>query len=212
MSSPSSPPDDRPRPLVRFDGALAVVENAFNLIAAAAILILMLLAVAQIVGRTVFNQPVFGFIDITEQAMAVFAFGGIAYCQRIGDHIRMEILLGYLKGRALWLAEVMGVVLIWIAVAGLVYGSWLHFERAWSIGDSTIDINIPTWPSKLVVPVAFGLLLLRVTLQIYGYLRLVRNPEASTAGVPVFHNVQETAQHEIEEALGSETTAEETTR
>ena len=85
---------ERPVTYIRFDGWLAHVENAFNLFAAGAILSLMLLAVVQVIGRLLFNTPVPGFIDITEQAMAIFAFAGVAYCQRVGGHIRMEIVLG----------------------------------------------------------------------------------------------------------------------
>ncbi len=196
---------DRPQTFIRFDGALARLENAFNLVAAASILLLMLLAVVQILGRLFFNTPVPGFIDITEQAMAVFAFCGVAYCQRVGGHIRMEIVLGELKGRTLWICEMTGVILIAVVVALLIWGSLFHFDRAWSIGDSTIDIRLPTWPSKLVIPVALSVLFLRLLLQIYGYARLVAKPDREPIAVPVIQDVQETAQHEIEEAFGEDT-------
>jgi len=194
----------RPGTYIRFDGWLLKVENAFNMVAAASILVLMLLAVLQIIGRNGFNLPVPGFIDITEQAMAVFAFMGVAYCQRLGGHIRMELVLGKLSGRVLWVFELLGVVLIWLVVAALVYGSWFHFQRSWTIGDSSIDIGLPTWPSKLVVPVALSLLLARLTLQIYGYWRLVRDPRAEPVAVPVIADIEDVARHEIEETLGAD--------
>ena len=65
--------------------------------------------------------------------MAVFAFLGIAFCQRVGGHIRMGLLLGKLSGRNLWLVEFFGVFLIWVVISILVIGSWLHFQRAWDI-------------------------------------------------------------------------------
>jgi TRAP-type mannitol/chloroaromatic compound transport system permease small subunit len=191
----------RPETYIRFDGWLGKVENAFNMVAAASILLLMLLAVVQIVGRNGFDMPVPGFIDIAEQAMAVFAFMGIAYCQRLGGHIRMELFLGRLHGRALWISETLGVVLIWLVVATLIYGSWFHFMRSWELGDSSMDIGLPTWPSKLVIPMALTLLLLRLTLQIYGYLRLVRDPEAEPIAVPVLADIETQARHEIEETF-----------
>ena len=191
----------RPETYIRFDGWLGKVENAFNMVAAASILVLMLLAVVQIVGRNGFDMPVPGFIDIAEQSMAVFAFMGIAYCQRLGGHIRMELFLGKLSGRPLWIAETLGVVLIWLVVATLIYGSWFHFMRSWELGDSSMDIGLPTWPSKLVIPVALSLLLLRLTLQIYGYLRLVRDPEAEPIAVPVLADIETQARHEIEETF-----------
>ena len=203
MISPSAT-GGRPTTYLRFDGWLRGLENAFNLIAAASILILMLLAVVQIVGRNLFNMPVPGFIDITEQAMAVFAFMGIAYCQRVGGHIRMELFLGKLSGRAMWIAEFVGVFGIWLLVLALIYGSWFHFYRSWSIGDSTMDIAVPTWLSMLVVPVALGLLLLRLTLQLWGYARLIRDPAAEPLAVPVIADVETVARHEIEEAFGED--------
>ncbi|WP_417666524.1 TRAP transporter small permease subunit [Roseibium sp.] len=206
MAGISSRPE-QPSTFIKFDGVLGHVENLFNLIAAASILVLMLLAVVQVFGRFFLNMPVPGFIDITEQAMAVFAFGGVAYCQRVGGHIRMEMLLGKLSGRPLWIAELIGVILITAVVALLIWGSWYHFDRSWTIGDSTMDISLPTWPSKLVIPVALSLLFLRLLLQIYGYLRLVLNPEATPYGVPVIHDTAETAQHEIEEAFGEDIVA-----
>lgn len=203
MISPSASPG-RPGTYIRFDGWLLAVENAFNLIAAASILILMLLAVVQILGRNFFNLPVPGFIDITEQAMAVFAFMGVAYCQRVGGHIRMELVLGQLRGRPLWVAELVGVLLIWLVIAALIYGSWFHFERAWTNGDSSIDIGLPIWPSKLLIPVALSLLWLRLTMQIYGYWRLIRHPDAEPIAVPVITGIEEAARHEIEDAFGDE--------
>jgi len=198
---------DRPATYIRFDGWLGHVENVFNLAAAFSILALMLLAVAQVFGRLLFNTPIPGFIDITEQAMAIFAFAGVAYCQRVGGHIRMEIVLGKLTGRSLYVCEMIGVILIAFTVALLIWGSWFHFDRSWSIGDSTMDIRLPTWPSKLVIPVALSLLFLRLLMQIYGYARLVANPAREPVAVPVIEDVEKVAQHEIEEAFGDEAVA-----
>lgn len=195
---------ERPVTYIRFDGILGHVENAFNLFAAFSILALMLLAVVQVVGRLVFNTPIPGFIDITEQAMAIFAFAGVAYCQRVGGHIRMEIVLGKLSGRTLYICEMIGVILIAFTVALLIWGSWFHFDRSWTIGDSTMDIRLPTWPSKLMVPVALGLLFLRLLMQIYGYARLVADPAREPVAVPVIEDVEEHAKHEIEEAFGDD--------
>ncbi len=194
---------------LRFNGALGKIENLFNLIAATSILVLMLLAVVQVVGRNLFNQPVPGFIDITEQAMAVFAFMGIAYCQRVGGHIRMELILGTFKGRAQWIAEFLGVLAILSVVSVLIYGAYLHFDRAWTFGDSTMDIAIPTWPSKLAVPLALSLLWLRLLLQLFGYSRLIINPDASVLDLPHVVDAAAHAKAEIEETFHSAENGEE---
>lgn len=189
------------RRYLQFTGVLGRVENLFNLIAATSILLLMLLAVAQVVGRNLLNQPVPGFIDFTEQAMAVFAFMGVAYCQRVGGHIRMELLLGRFTGRGLWIVEFLGVVLILFVVSILIFGAYMHFDRSWTLGDSTIDVGLPTWPSKLIVPVALSVLWLRLCLQLYGYGRMIADPTRPLLDLPHIHNAAEHAQAEIEEAF-----------
>ncbi|MEO1686875.1 MAG: TRAP transporter small permease, partial [Pseudomonadota bacterium] len=86
----------------RVDVLLHKVESLLNLIGGLVILGVMLLSVANIVGRTVFNMPVPGYIDWMMQLVPVMAFMGLAYVQRLGGHIRMDLVVGALKGRVLW--------------------------------------------------------------------------------------------------------------
>jgi C4-dicarboxylate transporter DctQ subunit len=84
----------------------------------------------------------------------------------------------------------------------LIYYGWDHFMRAYDSGDSTIDMELPVWPSKLLVPVSFSLLFLRLILQLIGYLRLLRRPDAEPVAVPRMLTVEELARREIEESTG----------
>ena len=59
----------------------------------------MITATVQIISRKVLNMPIPGYIDFAEQSIAIFAFIAIAYCQRLGGHVRMEIFLSALNGR-----------------------------------------------------------------------------------------------------------------
>lgn len=186
------------------DRWIAPLENVFNLLAAASILFLMLLAVAQVIGRAVFNAPVPGFIDFVEQAMVMFAFLGVAYCQREGGHIRMDLVLGNMKGRWPWLSELLTTLLTLLLIVALIYGSWEHFLRAWNFGDSTIDVGLPTWPSKLIVPATLSVLAVRLVIQLLGFMRLVANPDAEPVGVPRMESVEEHARDEIDEVMGDD--------
>ncbi len=189
---------DRPgRILHRADRLVGRVEDALNLCAGVLIFALMLLGVVQIVLRTVFDAPIFGYIDVVEVAMVGFAVLSIAFVQRVGGHVRMEMLVGRLAGRVKWLAEAFGTGVAAFIVAVLIPYSWDHFGRAFEFGDSTIDIELATWPAKLVVPVALSVLLLRLALQFGGYLRLVAGPELAPVAVPSIKDAAERAQEEI---------------
>jgi len=160
----------------------------------------MFLGIAQVLGRTLFDLPVSGYIDLVELSMASFAFLGIAYCQRQGGHVRMEMVLKFARGRGQWALEAFGTLVALGIIAVLIWYGYEHFLRAWRFGDSTIDAELPVWPSKLVVPVAFSLLWLRLLLQLAGYVRLMLRPETTPVAVPVLLSAEELAAKEIEES------------
>ena len=68
--------------------------------------------------------------------------------------------------------------------------------------DSTIDIGLPLWPAKLIVPVAFAIMCLRLVLQLWGYGRaLVRGLEHPVA-VPLVQSVADQAAEEVAHIQG----------
>lgn len=180
------------------------IESALNLLAAFFIFGIMLLGVVQVIGRSVFNQPVRGYVDIVEVSITVFAFLAISYCQRLAGHVRMEIIIGRFKGRSLWITETFGTIVTMFIVLVLMMYGWDHFMRAWSIGDSSIDVDITLWPSKLLVPMAFAMLTVRLTIQLIGFLRLIAKPNAIPIGIPEMETVEKSAQEEIKAGLGGD--------
>ncbi len=180
------------------------LEKFLNLIAALVILAIMLIGTYQVFGRKLLNTPVPGYVDWIEMIMTVFAFVAISYTQRLGGHVRMEIILGRMQGRLLYFFEIFGTLCAIFIVAVLGYYGYEHFLRAFEIGDSTIDIELPVWPSKLLVPFAFGVLLIRLFIQLIGFVRLFLDPDAEPIGVPKIETVDEQAQHEIDAGLAGE--------
>ncbi|TAJ82448.1 TRAP transporter small permease subunit [Reyranella sp.] len=180
------------------------LEDGMNLIAAAAIFFLMFVGVFQIIGRTAFNTAIYGYIDYMEQASALFAFLGISYAQRVGAHIRMDLLLRGFSLRFLWSMELFAVLVAMLAITTLIDSTWQNFLRAYQLGDSTIDIKLPVWPTKLLVPFVLAVLWVRLALQAADYARLIRFPNAAPIAVPVIETIEVQAQNEIQEALGRE--------
>ncbi|MCC8432876.1 MAG: TRAP transporter small permease [Reyranella sp.] len=185
----------------RADAIQSHLEDGLNLIAALAIFFLMFVGVVQIVGRTFFDFAIYGYIDWIEQASVLFAFLGIAYAQRLGSHIGMDLTMGW-RPSIRWKVELFGVVVAIGIISVLVYASFTNFLRAYSIGDSTMDIRLPTWPAKLMVPLALSLLWLRLSLQIWGYLRMIAHPDAEPIAVPKLVTIETQVQDEIAEVLG----------
>ena len=191
--------------LSRIDQRLFRWESLLALISGYAILSLMVLAVISVSGRQFFNQPLPGYVDWIEQAMPLIAFMGISYTQRQGGHIRMDMLVGNLKGRFLWAFELLTTLAILFLVSFLVWGTWAHFERSfdfnapWWSRDSSIDIGIPLWPAKLIVPIAFSILVLRLLIQIWAYSRAFILGNENPVAVPLIQGAAQQAKQEADQ-------------
>lgn len=197
MSSPTSILEDQST-LSFADRTFFKFESALNLLGGFIIFLLVFLATANVLGRWLFDMPISGYIDWVEQAMAFMAFLGIAYTKRVGGHIRMDIVVSHLKGRKLWLLELFSSVIMLLVTLALIYGSYLHFLRAYTLGDSSLDIDLPTWPSKLVVTIALTVLSLRIMLQIWGYLRAAIEDNDNPIGIPLIESAADVAAKEAE--------------
>lgn len=182
--------------LSRIDQRLYKLETGLALLGGFTVLGLIILAVVSVAGRNLFSQPIPGYIDWIEQFMPLIAFMGIAYTQRDGGHIRMDMLVNQLKGRVLWFVEALTTLIILLLVILLIWGSWSHFERSFDFSaplwsrDSTIDIGLPLWPAKLLAPVALSVLSIRLVLQIWGYARAFVLNQTSPVAVPLTEDIE----------------------
>ncbi len=207
MSGSSSVLEDNSL-LSKIDRALFKLESVFALMSGLAVFSLMLLAVVSVGGRHVFNQPVPGYVDWIEQAMPLIAFMGISYVQRVGGHIRMDIVVGRLKGRPLWVFEFITTLAMFILMVLIVWGAFAHFQRSFDFAaplwsrDSSLDIRLPLWPMKLLVPVAFSVLVLRLFLQLWGYLSAIISGTNSPIAVPLVEDAATVAAKEAETVSG----------
>ena len=196
--------------LSRLDRALLPIERFCALLSGLAIFSLMFLAAYSVTGRKFFGSPLLGYVDIIELLMPLIAIMGVSYVQRDGTHIRMDMLVSQLKGRVLWFFELISVLLILILMMALTWGAWDHFERSFDCArpfcskDSTTDIYLPLWPSKLVVPVAFFILVLRLLLQAWGYGRALVLGLENPVAVPLTLTVAEQAAIEARALEGAD--------
>jgi TRAP-type mannitol/chloroaromatic compound transport system permease small subunit len=186
----------------RLDRKLLRIETVLALISGLAVFGIMIFAVVSVSGRNLINMPVPGYVDWIEQLMPLIAFMGVSYTMRDGTHIRMDILIGRFSGRWLWAAELITAFAALVLIVLLIWGSWAHVDRSfdlnapWFSRDSSIDIRIPLWPAKLLVPVAFSVLALRLILQIWGFGRAIVYNLARPPGVPMIKSAAQQAADE----------------
>lgn len=186
------------RLLRALDRALSPVENALGVAAAFVIFAVMIGTVVSI-GMRLAGTPLPQYLELSEQFTAVMAFAGVALAQRLGAHVRMELVIGALKHRLRWLLEATATFLGLVVILILIRYSWDFFLSAWRVGDTTLDYGFPTWPAKLLVPAAFAIWALRLCIELAGFIRLLIWPTAAPVAVPLVKSAAEQAEDEIAE-------------
>ena len=113
-----------------------------------ALLVLMLSAMValtfiDVLGRRLFNTPVFGANDITEHLMAVIIFAGLPVLTALRGHLSIDLLDHWLL-RPRWRAWHRAVDVLIAAVLGLIaWEYYLAVEEAQSINEVSQALLIP---------------------------------------------------------------------
>jgi TRAP-type C4-dicarboxylate transport system permease small subunit len=136
--------------------------RAANLLSAVCVLILMILVVADILGRYLLNSPVPMTYEVGAFLMVFIVFLGLAYTQKMGAHIRVEFFTLRLSRRPRASLDIVASILGLLLYATIAYQGFSWAMTSWRVGDYVAGlINIPRWPSQFVVPLGAALLCLQ---------------------------------------------------
>jgi len=136
---------------------------------------------------------------------------GVSYVQRDGGHVRMDMVVGALRGRLLYLAAFITTLAVLILIVLLIWGTWSHFTRSFDLTaplwsrDSSMDIALPIWPAKLLAPIAFSVLGLRLMLQLWAYAKAFLTNAQTAIGVPLVVDAATQAALEAEHLSDNDT-------
>lgn len=126
-------------------GVLRKIDTGLHHIAGALLVAMMLLAVANVVGRRFFSLPIAGTIELTEVAMALIVYLGFAHAQDKGDHIAVDIVYLKLPAKARALLSALGALFCMVVVGLLTWQLFLFGVRMHEGGYTTPVLRIPTY-------------------------------------------------------------------
>ena len=157
------------------DRGFGVAERWLGYLGMIFLIGLMAMVVFEVVARYVFNHPMQGYIDIMEMMMVLLVFLTLAYCQREGGHIRMELFMTRVLrgGRRYHLAEFFHLLISLVGFGIIALFAVVETLHAREVGDSTMTIYLPTWPVRLLAAIGAIFLCLRFILQMVQSLREV---------------------------------------
>lgn len=136
------------------------VASGLALVGAIGVMAMLIHICVYVVMRHVASAPVPATIEIVSYYyMVTIAFLPLAWAERRGDMITVEVFEGMFPPAARhWNAMIVALVCV-AAYATLCYTTWIVAMREYTSGSFVISLNLalPTWPGYFVLPAGFGL-------------------------------------------------------
>lgn len=165
-----------------------VLDSAARVVAwvtGSAIVLLMLLTVAEIIGRATGWIAIRGALEISELGLVIVVFAGMMVAEVAEEHVRTPLLVDRLPWFASAIVRLIGRVIAFVFLVWLTILTWgaalVSIER----GEFRFGVlSVPLWPAKLAIPL--GLAAFAAVIGIRIYFRLVRIIRARQRGeIPV---------------------------
>lgn len=131
--------------------------RAFNMathyIAGAALLAILFLTVVDIVGRSGFQRPFPGTVELTSMILVVVVFLAVAHSEDMGDHITIDLIYERLGKRLRMVLDLFADLFTLVVVALLSYQLYQFVARNQATGAETPVLDLPVWPFVLVASI-----------------------------------------------------------
>lgn len=146
-----------PTPTPASNKILKRVSGVMAAIGAATLGVMMLLSVADVIGRKFFMHPIQGTAELVGILLVIAASTGLGYCALIKGHVRIGIIMDRFSPRGQAAFDIFAYILC-IAASGII--SWQASLRMYTyifkqLGGRTAILAMPIWPFMLVMVIGF---------------------------------------------------------
>lgn len=126
------------------------ITPVLHWIASAALCVMMLIVVADVVLRAVFNTPIQGAYDVVSISLLVMTMFGIAPVVARRGEILIDLIDNVLSPSGL---RVLAIVATLTGAALFAFFGWAMISPAmdaWRWGERSLELGIPKWPLWVV--------------------------------------------------------------
>ena len=135
------------------DRSAAVMNVILRYICVALLFVMMILGTADVVGRYLFNSPVWGTFEMFGILLAAIVLLGLSYTQSARAHVAVEVVTSRLSKKGQTIAGmVTGVIAL--AVTALIFIEGLKMVLLTAdVGVRIQTIRLPLWIPQILLPV-----------------------------------------------------------
>lgn len=145
----------------------------------------MVSTAADVTSRQLTGSSIPGVVEYSEVLMVGLIFLGLAYAQRVGAHIGVDLVTERMPVRVAHAVRTVGLV---IAIGIVAIMAWETLEVALRSFESREFrfglVQVPIWPARLMIPLGLGALLLELGVSLYDEVVALRNRVPITRAIP----------------------------
>jgi TRAP-type C4-dicarboxylate transport system permease small subunit len=135
---------------------------------------MMLLVAADVIGRYVFNSPIYGAMEMGELMMVILVFLGMSYCTLERAHVRVELLVSRFSERT---QVILDIIMSIASAAIFALIVWQMGMQGWQglfspSGRITLLLGLKEAPFLLIA--AIGSLLMCLELLVHSFHSLAK--------------------------------------
>ena len=142
------------------DRLVVRISDGLALLGAVGVVAMLVHITAYVIMRQFSHSPVPATVEIVSYYyMVLIAFLPLAWAERRGEMISIEIFAPLLTGRIGRINEIFVALVTAGVYAVLTYTTWLVAMREFSARSFVISLSvvIPVWPGYFVLPIGFAL-------------------------------------------------------
>ena len=148
-----------PKPLTQLGRAIDGLSFVAATLAGLMMLVTAALTGYEIISRYVFNSPTYWTLQVSIYNLIWFGFISLAYVQRTGRHVQVDLLLQRLDDHSRLLWNILGVIFSLLFTLVFTYLCFDFFHEAWSTDETSPDmLSAPMWIPKLSLLIGPGIL------------------------------------------------------
>lgn len=138
------------------------------MLAALIIVAIMFSTAADVTSRQLTGSSIAGVVEYSEVLMVSLIFLGLAYAQRTGAHIGVDIFLERMPARAAHVVRAVGLLIAFLVVAIMAYETLQVALRSFESREFRFGlVPVPIWPARLLIPLGLAALLLELSVSVY---------------------------------------------
>jgi C4-dicarboxylate transporter DctQ subunit len=146
---------------------MRVIHRLEEWLIATLLAVMTVVTFSQVVARYVFNYSFVWALELVTYLFAWLIFLGMAYGVRMGSHIGVDALVKTLGPRGARICGGLAAALCIVYSVILFIGSWVYVDKMYSIGILAQDLPVEQWIPRTVLPLGFGILILRFSMLLW---------------------------------------------